>query len=72
LRYYFVCDNARSPNFQIPNKFQIPISKCICLEFRIWVIGIYLELGIWYLEFILLISQDFQIANKEKEHGWSL
>jgi len=39
-----------NPKFQIPNKFQIQISKLI-LEFLIWNIGACLEFGVWSLEF---------------------
>jgi len=40
---------AKIPNhkFQISSKFQFQITKTI--SFRIWVIGIYLELGAWDL-----------------------
>jgi len=64
----FVSYSAEAPisKHQIPNNIQIPISndpKPICFGIWSFVIGNYLEFGIWILEFFRFSANSFSMIN---------
>jgi len=59
--------SRRQANNQIITKSQIPMTGIL---FGYWVIGIYLELGIWLLEFQEVGLEKEGTERKEGGNGW--